>query len=182
MVAPPAHRNIVRAVGETEESTSHVGGFDMRGMRRLGYRALVTALLLGCGGSMATAPGGGPPNGGPGGGTGGGGGGGTGGGPTPQTVTVTLGNNFFRSDRNGSANPAVDTILAGGNVTWKWAATGSVPHNVQSVGMPSFTSGRIETGDGSTYQLTFPTPGTYQYNCAIHGDLMTGVVVVVAAP
>ena len=122
---------------------------------------------------MATAPG----NGGPG---GGGTGGGGNGGPTPASVTITVGNNFFRSDRNGSVNEAVDTVVAGGKVTWKWASTGSVPHNVQSLGMPGFTSGGIETGNGSTYQLTFTAPGTYRYNCAIHGDLMTGVVVVTA--
>jgi plastocyanin len=128
---------------------------------------------------MATAPGGGPPSGG-GNGGGGGGGGGTSGGPTPRSVTVTLGNNFFRSDRNGSTNPAVDTIVTGGKVTWKWANTGSVPHNVESVATPSFTSGGIETGNGSTYEVTFTSPGSYRYNCAIHGDMMTGVVVVTA--
>lgn len=107
-------------------------------------------------------------------------GGGDGGGGTPPSasVTVSLGNNFFRSDRNGSVNAAVDTVLAGGKVTWKWASTGSVPHNVQSVGAPSFTSGPLETGDGKTYELTFTAPGTYRYNCAVHGNLMSGVVVV----
>jgi len=44
--------------------------------------------------------------------------------------------------------------------------------------MPSFMSGSIETGNGSTYELSFSAPGTYQYNCAIHGNLMTGVIVV----
>jgi plastocyanin len=55
---------------------------------------------------------------------------------------------------------------------------GMVPHNVESVGTPGFTSGAVETGNGSTYELIFTAPGTYRYNCAIHGDLMTGVVVV----
>jgi hypothetical protein len=27
---------------------------------------------------------------------------------------VTVGNDFFRSDRNGTANPAVDTVVVGG--------------------------------------------------------------------
>jgi plastocyanin len=77
-------------------------------------------------------------------------------------------------------NAAVDTVVVGGKVTWKWANTGLVPHNVESIGAPSFMSGGIETGDGSTYELTFSAPGTYRYNCAIHGNLMTGVVVVTA--
>jgi plastocyanin len=148
----------------------------MRGTKRLMFTGLVTALIAGCGGSMATSPGNNPP--GDGGGGGGGMGDGVGGGPPAAAVTVTLGNNFFRSDRNGSVNVAVDTIVAGGEVTWKWVSTGSVPHNVQSVGMPSFASSALETGDGSSYELTFTAPGTYRYNCAIHGDLMSGVVVV----
>ena len=152
----------------------------MRDVRRLVHRAVVTVLLMGCGGSMATAPAGGPPSGGGTGGGGGGIGGGVGGGPTPGSATITVGNNFFRSDRNGSANAAVDTVVAGGKVTWMWVNSGAVPHNVESVGTPTFTSGGIQTGDGSRYELTFTSPGTYRYNCAIHGDLMTGIVVVTA--
>jgi len=160
----------------------------MRATRRLVGGVLLAALIAGCGGSTPTAPGnGGGGGGGGGGGNGGGGmgggggvGGGMGGGPAPQTATVSVGNNLFRSDRNGSVNSAVDTIAAGGTVTWKWVNTGQVPHNVESVGTPSFTSGAVKTGNGSTYELTFTAPGSYRYNCAIHGDLMTGVVVVTA--
>jgi plastocyanin len=161
---------------------------------RLMQAIVVAALIAGCGGgSMATAPGNGPYGGGTGGGTGGAmGGGGTGGGtggdvgggsggtPIANSVTVTVGNDFFRSDRNATVNTAVDTIPAGGTVTWKWINTGAVPHSVQSIPTPSFTSGAIQTGAGSTYQQTFTTPGKYRYNCAVHGDLMTGVVVVLA--
>lgn len=159
---------------------------------------VLTALIVGCGGgSMATAPSTNPPAGGgagsgTGGGTYGGSGGNTGGGgggspspapapvPASSAVTITVGNDFFRSDRNASANTAVDTIPAGGTVTWKWANTGFVPHSVQSLATPSFTSSEIETGSGSSYQLTFTTPGTYRYDCAVHGDLMSGIVVVTA--
>jgi plastocyanin len=101
-------------------------------------------------------------------------------GPPPAAVSVTLGNIFFRSDRNGTVNPAVDTVLAGGTVTWNWVNTGAEPHNVQSLGTPSFTSSGVQTSSGRTYQVTFSTPGKYQYNCAVHGNLMTGVVVVLA--
>jgi plastocyanin len=147
-------------------------------MRRLMGAVLVASVLAGCGGSMATAPGGRPPGNGDGGGSVGGGGSG-GGGPVASAVTVTVGNNFFRSERNRSVNAAVDTVTAGGKVTWVWAANGTVPHNVQSIGQPSFTSSPIATDAGSTYELTFATPGSYRYNCGIHGDMMTGVVVVV---
>ena len=153
----------------------------MGGSGRLTLAMLVTVLLVGCGsGSMATAPGGNPPGGGAGGGGTGGDVGGAGGVPASGAVIVTVGNNFFRSDHNGSVNSAVDTVVAGGKVTWTWGNTAMVPHNVESVGTPGFTSGAVETGNGSTYEMTFTTPGTYRYNCAIHGDLMTGTVVVTA--
>jgi plastocyanin len=138
----------------------------MRRMTQLVYGGLVTALLAGCGSvdhGMGIISGGG---------------GGGGGGPAPNAVNVSLGNNFFRSARNRTMNAAVDTVAVGGQVTWSWVNTGMVPHNVQSVGTPSFASGGIETGSGSTYQVTFTTPGTYRYNCAIHGNLMTGIIVV----
>jgi serine/threonine protein kinase len=52
------------------------------------------------------------------GGTGGGTGGGNSGGAPPLTVAVTVGNNLFKSGHNGSTGPAVDTVAAGGTVTW----------------------------------------------------------------
>jgi hypothetical protein len=48
------------------------GSIYMRGMRRLAHGVLVAVLLVGCGGSMTTAPGNNPPGGGTAGGTGGG--------------------------------------------------------------------------------------------------------------
>jgi plastocyanin len=84
------------------------------------------------------------------------------------TITTT-----FRSRHNNTVNPAVDTVQAGQSVLW----TVDGGHTVQSQGAPSFTSsGNLITGQ--TYSVTFNTPGTYQYDCAIHGALMTGRVVV----
>ena len=108
-----------------------------------------------------------------GGGIGGGGGGGGGGGPV-GSVTVGSGIQFV-SGHNGTMNPAVDTISVGGAATWAW--TGSLPHSVQSVGSPSFASSGTLTGSG-TYSVAFAVAGTYQYNCAVHGSLMTGTIVV----
>jgi plastocyanin len=113
------------------------------------------------------------------GGTNGGTGGGTGGGTTaPTTANVTVGNIFFQSVRNGTRNAAVDTVAAGGTVTWTWVNTGSISHSVQSVGTPSFTSSGVLAGDGQTYTMMFSTAGTYQYDCAVHGTQMTGTIVV----
>ncbi len=98
--------------------------------------------------------------------------------PTEPGAAISVGNIFFKSVRNGSANPAVDTVAAGGTATWTWVTTGSVPHSVQSLGSPSFTSSAIQTGSGKTYEVTFTAPGTYQYDCAVHGTMMTGTIVV----
>jgi plastocyanin len=98
--------------------------------------------------------------------------------PAPLTAAVSVGNIFFRSGHNGSANPAVDTVAVGGTVTWTWANAGSVPHSIQSLGLPSFTSSAIITGDGSTYQVQFTAPGTYQYDCVVHGTMMSGTIIV----
>jgi plastocyanin len=98
------------------------------------------------------------------------------GGGTPGTVTV--GNIFFKSGNNSTQNPAIDTVAAGTTVTWTWTNTGSTSHSVQSEGSPSFTSSAIQSGDGKTYTFMFTTPGTYEYDCAVHGDAMTGRIVV----
>jgi plastocyanin len=52
-----------------------------------------------------------------------------------------------------------------------------LPHSVQSLGSTSFTSSSIQTGSG-THVVTFTAPGTYQYDCAVHGSAMTGTIVV----
>jgi plastocyanin len=145
--------------------------------------AVALAVLAGCSGSYTpTSPstGGGSTGGGTGGDTGGGYGGGTGGGTVaaPSTAAVTVGNIFFKSGHNGSANGAVDTVAVGGTVTWTWTNTGSVPHSVESLSSAGFTSSDITTGNGATHQATFSTPGTYRYDCAVHGSAMSGTIVV----
>jgi plastocyanin len=136
---------------------------------------IALAALAGCGGYTASGPYGG---GGGGGGGNGGGGGGGGGGPVGS---VTVGNNgriAFISAHNGTANPAVDTVAVGATVTWAWTNNEGVSHSVQSQGSTAFASSPIIDGDGQTYAVTFTTPGTYQYDCAVHGTAMTGTIVV----
>jgi plastocyanin len=133
---------------------------------------IALAALAGCGGYTASGPYGG------GGGGGGGNGGGGGGGPVGS---VTVGNNgriAFISAHNGTANPAVDTVAVGATVTWVWTNNEGVSHSVQSQGSTAFASSPIIGGDGQTYTVTFTTPGTYQYDCAVHGTAMTGTIVV----
>lgn len=110
-----------------------------------------------------------------GGSTGPGGGGVTGGG---QLGRVIVGNNFFRSDHNGSQDPAVDTIAAGSTITWAWNAAGS--HSIQSTGaVPAiFRNSVVMSASNSTYTVTFNDPGTYPYICGVHGQIMSGRIVV----
>jgi plastocyanin len=72
----------------------------------------------------------------------------------------------------------VDTVAVGGTVTWTWGANSAAygGHSVQSVGAQSFASSAVQSN--GTYSLTFTAPGTYQYDCAVHGTAMTGTVVV----
>jgi plastocyanin len=99
---------------------------------------------------------------------------GTGGGPVGSVI---VGDIFFQSGHNGT-KPAQDTVAVGQMVIWTWTNTGSTSHSVLSTSSPSFTSSDILTGNGQTYTFTFTQPGTYHYSCAVHGSLMTGVVVV----
>jgi len=117
---------------------------------------IAVASLAGCGSNSGT-------------GTSGGGGGGAVG-----AVTVGPGIQFV-SGHNGSQNPAVDTVAVGATVTWTW--TGSLPHSVESEGATAFASSAIMNA-GSTYSVRFDTPGTYQYDCAVHGTAMIGTIVV----
>jgi plastocyanin len=96
--------------------------------------------------------------------------------PPALSRGVTVANNLFRSVNNLTTNPAVDTLSVGGTVTWSWSVAGT--HSILSVGNPSFTSSGNITTSGSTYQITFNTPGTYQYECGVHGLPMGGRIVV----
>jgi plastocyanin len=105
--------------------------------------------------------------------------GGTGNGPGGGPVgSVIVGNIKFESGHNGTTNPAQDTVAVGQPVTWTWTGTGSTAHSVASIGSPAFPSSQILTGNGMVYTFTFTQAGTYHYDCAVHGSLMTGTVVV----
>lgn len=98
--------------------------------------------------------------------------------PLGPDVHVTVGNDFFRSVQNGTQNPAVDTIAAGARVTWTWNSAGS--HSIRSTGIPPevFRNSIVMSAAGSTYTLRIFNPGTYTYDCAVHGAAMSGRIVV----
>jgi plastocyanin len=110
-----------------------------------------------------------------------GGGGGTGGDSTSTRNNVTVGNIVFKSAHNGTANPAVDTAVLGSTITWTLIGTGAVTHSVQSIGATTFPSSGVMLGQESYYSVKFTAPGTYQYDCAVHGQAMRGTIVVLPA-
>lgn len=93
--------------------------------------------------------------------------------PPPTSIGVTVRNDNFLSARNGSVNPAVDTVAVNGTVTWTWAA-GATTHNVTSTGSPSFTSSATKSAP-ATHAFTFTVAGTYRYYCTIHGAPTSGM-------
>lgn len=141
--------------------------------RRAVLVAFTLVAVAACGGSYdATYAGGGGSAGG--GGAPVDGGGGVGGAGPVGAVTIGAGIEFV-SRHNGTSNAAIDTIPAGTAMTWTW--TGALPHSVRSVGASTFASSDTRTGSG-TYSVTFATPGTYSYDCAVHGSAMSGTIVV----
>jgi plastocyanin len=93
----------------------------------------------------------------------------------PSSAAVHVGNIFFESAHNGSVNPAVDTVAAGGTVTWTWIEAGS--HSVQFADV-TLPGSPVFANNGSVFSQAFPTAGTYPYDCGIHGPAMAGTIVV----
>ncbi|WP_031938690.1 cupredoxin domain-containing protein [Prescottella defluvii] len=78
--------------------------------------------------------------------------------------------------KNMAYAPTSITIQAGQTVTWVFDDRG-VPHDVVGVGEAKsvLRSPLLKTG---TWEFTFTEPGTYNYTCSLHPDML-GVVVVV---
>jgi plastocyanin len=83
-------------------------------------------------------------------------------GPT-ASVEATASNSF---------NPKQAFVTRGGVVTWTFSALHNVTFDTQ--GSPANIGDRA-TGTGTA---TFPTAGTFAYHCTIHGQSMSGTVVV----
>lgn len=94
--------------------------------------------------------------------------GGQGPGDDPPESDILVRNDFFE--------PSALEVAPGATVLWAWASSGR-EHNVTFADVP--TSGNQGTG---TYERTFAAAGDYPYLCTIHGQSMSGVVSVVAAP
>jgi plastocyanin len=83
--------------------------------------------------------------------------------PPPIQADVSVDDNFF--------DPSTQRIAAGGTVTWTWE--GLVDHNV------TFSTGpNSPTQASGTFDRTFPTVGSFDYSCTIHGASMSGTITV----
>lgn len=86
-------------------------------------------------------------------------------GQLPTQASISVGDNFF--------DEASVTLAVGGTATWSWA--GSFGHNV------TFSSGPNSTTQVSgMFARDFPTAGSFDYLCTIHGAAMSGTITVVA--
>lgn len=89
----------------------------------------------------------------------------------PTAITYQVVNSRF--------SPLIDTLAAGGTVSWVWSAN-AVDHNVLSTGTPSFTSLNTVTDGPFTYgPISFPAPGAYRFYCSEHGNPTGGMNAVV---
>ncbi len=70
-------------------------------------------------------------------------------------------------------SPGTITIPAGTVVTWKNSDV--IQHSSTSL-TGVWNSGNLNPGQ--TYSRTFSTPGTFNYQCQIHGAIMSGTVIV----
>jgi hypothetical protein len=93
----------------------------------------------------------------------------------PSSISVDVGNIFYRSVHNGSVNPALDTVAVGGTVTWTWTQAGAHGVRFEDPGIPA--SAELSES-GSVFGTTFPTAGTFTYDCTVHGPGMAGTIVV----
>lgn len=86
----------------------------------------------------------------------------------PATASITVGPGVVFS-------PVADTIRAGGTVTFTWAA-GSILHGVRWTGGPAPLPANSADQTSGTYVVTLNNPGSYTYNCTIHGNSMIGAI------
>ena len=97
--------------------------------------------------------------------------------PLPTAAAIEVGSSGgairFRSIRNGTTNPAVDTIGSGGKVTWTWLGAGHTVHAADG----NFASSSVQNVP-SQWVVSFIIPQTYRFDCGIHGSAMSGSIVV----
>lgn len=91
----------------------------------------------------------------------------------PTATTAQSGAVTIRVEDNAFA-PESRTVPVGTEVTWQWA--GSNPHSV--VGTFAGAAVSSPTQNSGTFKFTFTSAGTFAYQCGVHGQTMSGTIVV----
>jgi plastocyanin len=89
--------------------------------------------------------------------------------PPPNSMSVAVKDDFF--------DPAALTVPSGTTVLWQ--NQGNSNHTVTS-GSANAVTGMFDSplNNGQTFQFTFTQAGTFPYFCRIHGQMMSGTIVV----
>jgi len=77
------------------------------------------------------------------------------------------------SIHNFTFTPQTLTVKAGTKVTW--INKDDIPHGIAWSNNAFKKSGALDTDD--SYSFTFTTPGTYQYFCYLHPNMVGSIVV-----
>lgn len=77
-----------------------------------------------------------------------------------QAAVVEVQDNFF--------SPASVVVAVGGTVTFRWV--GGAGHSVTPQGSPTFSPTAPVSYPPKDLVVTFPTAGTYNYLCIVHGS------------
>jgi plastocyanin len=99
-----------------------------------------------------------------------GGGGGGGNNPPQADVIIVSGASFKTTD---AFNPNPFTVSLGGaaSASVKWGNADNTDHHVlQNGASPTFDSGTLHAN--GTYTFAFTAPGTYNYHCTIHQNMV----------
>ena len=74
--------------------------------------------------------------------------------------------------------PGTDTVAVNHYATWVWDPTNASSHGVHWLTAPGSLPGDSPAQTTGSYQVYFSTPGTYTYQCTVHGAVMSGTIVV----
>jgi plastocyanin len=111
--------------------------------------------------------------------------------PTPppsssNTRIVNVGSNGLSSFRDTVSNSSTTTIRVGDTVQWKFVSSnyhtttsGTCTNDLYYGDSNCTQDGNWDSGQmvsPGTFSKTFTTAGNYQYYCAVHGGMMTGLV------
>jgi len=93
--------------------------------------------------------------------------------PAPAETASAAGTTHDVDIQGFKFNPAIITVSAGDTV--RWNNKDSAPHDATADDQSWATRTPLRKGESDT--VTFDTPGTYEYHCAIHSNMKAKVIV-----